>query len=161
MATLSAALHKPLRPLWISPSTRIWINQVPHPTELAFLPLILLSASIPIPASLQHQPLWRHARLLRGGGASAGRGGEGQETFTYCYVPGGGDDEETWAEGLTPELLWMHRWELVGAGPQQISAQVARLVANGGCSGAEGVGEQPTQLICGPTVTLTLVEVVQ
>ncbi len=40
-------------------------------------------------------------------GAGAGRreGGGG----TYEYVPGAGDDEESWARGLTPQLLWAHK----------------------------------------------------
>ena len=27
----------------------------------------------------------------------------------YDYVPGAGDDEESWARGLTPELFWQHK----------------------------------------------------
>ena len=26
--------------------------------------------------------------------------------WTYVYVPGAGDDEESWAAGLTPEIFW-------------------------------------------------------
>ncbi len=29
-------------------------------------------------------------------------------TFSYSYVPGAGDDEESWARGLTPALFWQH-----------------------------------------------------
>lgn len=29
--------------------------------------------------------------------------------WTYEYVPGAGDDEESWAEGLTPGLLYTHQ----------------------------------------------------
>lgn len=32
----------------------------------------------------------------------------GHETVSYSYVPGAGDDEESWARGLTPALFWQH-----------------------------------------------------
>ena len=28
--------------------------------------------------------------------------------MSYSYVPGAGDDEESWARGLTPALFWQH-----------------------------------------------------
>eukprot|EP00873_Tetraselmis_striata_P021935 jgi/Tetstr1/442199/TSEL_030347.t2 len=127
MAALSSRLVKPLRPLWLSPASRIWINAVPHPTELGFLPLVLLSASAPVPASSAHQPDRRAARQHGGGGD-----GDGGRTFSFCYLPGGGDDEESWARGLTPALMWAHRAELVDAGPQGIAAVVDALVAGDG-----------------------------
>ena len=34
--------------------------------------------------------------------------------MSYSYVPGAGDDEESWAKGLTPALFWQH---------QQVSAK--------------------------------------
>ena len=33
----------------------------------------------------------------------------GKETVSYSYVPGAGDDEESWAKGLTPSLFWQHQ----------------------------------------------------
>jgi hypothetical protein len=33
-------------------------------------------------------------------------------SWSYVYVPGAGDDEESWADGLTPALFWEHH--LVG-----------------------------------------------
>ena len=44
---LAEKLQKPLRPLWISQNSRIWIDQTPHPGELPFTPVILVSASLP------------------------------------------------------------------------------------------------------------------
>lgn len=29
--------------------------------------------------------------------------------WTFEYVPGAGDDEESWAKGLTPQLLWAYK----------------------------------------------------
>lgn len=34
--------------------------------------------------------------------------GTDSETYSYSYVPGAGDDEESWARGLTPALFWQH-----------------------------------------------------
>lgn len=39
----------------------------------------------------------------------AGQGGDCEGGWTYEYVPGAGDDEETWARGLTPSLLYHHQ----------------------------------------------------
>ena len=30
-------------------------------------------------------------------------------TYSYSYIPGAGDDEESWAQGLTPALFWKHQ----------------------------------------------------
>ena len=47
VAGLARCLRKPLRPLWISQNSRIWIDQVPDPEDLPFTPVILVSASLP------------------------------------------------------------------------------------------------------------------
>lgn len=47
LAGLARRLKKPLRPLWISQESRIWIDQVAHPDDLPFTPVILVSASLP------------------------------------------------------------------------------------------------------------------
>lgn len=47
MAGLAAVLTKPLRPLWVSQRSHIWLNEVAHPADLPFTPLILISASLP------------------------------------------------------------------------------------------------------------------
>lgn len=44
---LAAALTKPLRPLWLSQRSQIWLNEVTHPADLPFTPIILISASLP------------------------------------------------------------------------------------------------------------------
>lgn len=35
--------------------------------------------------------------------------GDQGDTYSYSYVPGAGDDEESWAQGLTPTLFWKHQ----------------------------------------------------
>lgn len=51
--------------------------------------------------------------------ACAGQSGEEEGGWTYEYVPGAGDDEETWARGLTPSLLFRHQ-EVRSAWPDSI-----------------------------------------
>ncbi|KAG7669233.1 hypothetical protein KSW81_007392 [Nannochloris sp. 'desiccata'] len=46
----------------------------------------------------------------------------------YDYVPGAGDDEESWAKGLTPTLMWENIEELLRAGPEDIAGVVKRVV---------------------------------
>ena len=47
LQNLVNTLHKPLRPLWVSQLTRVWVNEVPALQELPFVPLYLVSASLP------------------------------------------------------------------------------------------------------------------
>ena len=47
---LAATLTKPLRCLWVSQHSRIWLNQVTEARALPFTPIILASASDPAAA---------------------------------------------------------------------------------------------------------------
>ena len=44
---LAAALRKPLRPLWVSQRTRVWLDAAPDARAFPFTPLVLVSASLP------------------------------------------------------------------------------------------------------------------
>jgi hypothetical protein len=66
------------------------------------------------------------------GGCGACGGGAG--TWSYVYVPGAGDDEESWAAGLTPAMFWQHHERLLAAGPLEIRGEVRRLLLR--CGGA-------------------------
>ena len=44
---LAAALRKPLRPLWVSQRTRVWLDAAPDARVFPFTPLVLVSASLP------------------------------------------------------------------------------------------------------------------
>lgn len=48
--------------------------------------------------------------------------------YCYRYIPGAGDDEETWAQGLTPGMFWKNLETLLTPGPIGISERVAELV---------------------------------
>ena len=49
-------------------------------------------------------------------------------SVTYSYLPGAADDEESWARGLTPALMWRHAYDLLAAGPRGIAGVVQRIV---------------------------------
>lgn len=51
----------------------------------------------------------------------------GDQAESFQYVPGAGDDEETWSRGLTPFLLWKHTQLLIDAGPAGIAHAVRQL----------------------------------
>jgi Rit1 N-terminal domain len=57
-------------------------------------------------------------------------GSDESEALSFDYVPGAGDDEESWARGLTAPLLWAHSRALLAAGPAGIHALVAELAAD-------------------------------
>lgn len=46
----------------------------------------------------------------------------------FRYIPGAGDDEETWAQGLTPGMFWNNLNELLEPGPVGISERAAGLL---------------------------------
>ncbi|XP_004503482.1 tRNA A64-2'-O-ribosylphosphate transferase isoform X1 [Cicer arietinum] len=106
IASLAAILKKPLRPLWISQKTVIWLNEVPHHDSWDFTPIILVSASSSNGAS-QHSTT---------------------SEFSWNYIPGAGDDEESWARGLTPPLFWNHVYDLINSGPEVCNQKVADIV---------------------------------
>lgn len=106
IASLASLLKKPLRPLWISQNTLIWLNQVPHPDSWDFTPIILVSASQPN-GTIQHRT---------------------NSNFSWRYIPGAGDDEESWARGLSPTLFWKHAFHLIDSGPDPCNHKVSEIV---------------------------------
>jgi len=49
-------------------------------------------------------------------------------SWSYVYVPGAGDDEESWAGGLTPALFWANCGLLLGSGPMGVEGAALQLV---------------------------------
>jgi tRNA A64-2'-O-ribosylphosphate transferase len=47
LSTLVAQARKPLRCLWLSQESRIWVDTVPDVHSMPFTPVILVSASLP------------------------------------------------------------------------------------------------------------------
>ncbi|KAF5481960.1 hypothetical protein F2P56_002568 [Juglans regia] len=106
IASLALCLKKPLRPLWISQKTVIWLNEVPDHDSWDFTPIILLSASSSN-GIIQHRSI---------------------SEFSWNYIAGAGDDEESWARGLSPNLFWGHAYDLISAGPDLCNQKVADMV---------------------------------
>ncbi|KAL5052667.1 hypothetical protein RYX36_033349 [Vicia faba] len=108
IASLAVTLKKPLRPLWISQKTVIWLNEVPHHDSWDFTPVILVSASS------SSNGVSHHNRTT--------------SEFSWNYIPGAGDDEESWSRGLTPPLFWNHVYDLINSGPEICNQKVADIV---------------------------------
>ncbi len=126
IAGLSAALRRPLRCLWLSQAAPLWA--LPQPDALPFTPLLCLSASAPLRGA-------GHTRASNqacdADDTSAADDADTSEPLSraYVYIPGAGDDDETWARGLTPSLFWAHRGALLSVGAGDIAAAVDALVA--------------------------------
>lgn len=108
IASLAVSLKKPLRPLWISQKTVIWLNEVPHHDSWDFTPIILVSASSSSNGVSQHNRT--------------------TSEFSWNYIPGAGDDEESWSRGLTPPLYWNHVYDLINSGPELCNQKVVDIV---------------------------------
>lgn len=106
IASLASCLKKPLRPLWISQKTVIWLNEVPDHDSWDFTPIILVSAS-------------SQSGIIQNRTTSE---------FSWNYIPGAGDDEESWARGLTPNLFWKNAYDLINSGPDICNQKVADIV---------------------------------
>lgn len=108
IASLALSLKKPLRPLWISQKTVIWLNEVPDCDSWDFTPIILLSAS-------SSTGIFQIRTTSE---------------FSWNYISGAGDDEESWARGLSPKVFWNHAYELISSGPALCNQKVATTVEN-------------------------------
>ncbi|CAH9144012.1 unnamed protein product [Cuscuta epithymum] len=106
IASMSSCLKKPLRPLWISQKTVIWLNEVPESSSWDFTPIILVSPSFSTSDFQQRTT----------------------SEFSWNYIAGAGDDEESWARGLTPTLFWKHAYDLLSLGPNLCNQKVADIV---------------------------------
>ncbi|KAK8970535.1 hypothetical protein KSP40_PGU008089 [Platanthera guangdongensis] len=104
--SLASIIVKPLRPLWISQKTVIWLNEVPEYDSWNFTPIILVSASA------------SHGKIqLRS-----------TSEYSWHYIPGAGDDEESWARGLHPNLFWKKVYDIIDSGPSMCNQKVSELV---------------------------------
>ncbi|KAK9894753.1 initiator tRNA phosphoribosyl transferase, partial [Cystobasidium minutum MCA 4210] len=85
-------LKKPLRPLHISPSSRLPDVPLPSAAFESFYPVICLSAS-------------RYTS-----------GGSSERYGSFNYVPGSGDDHEGWVPpGFGPEHFWANRGKILAS----------------------------------------------
>lgn len=128
IASLASCLKKPLRPLWISQKTVIWLNEVPDHDSWDFTPIILISAS-----------------------SSTGIIQRTTSEFSWNYIPGAGDDEESWARGLSPNLFWKHAYDIMDSGPELCNQKVADIVERDRVYRAQR-GQNAPQVIVKPTM---------
>ncbi|KAI8615487.1 tRNA A64-2'-O-ribosylphosphate transferase [Chytriomyces sp. MP71] len=106
VVALSQMLQKPLRPIWIAPDTRYFVNRIDDPhfkrakydflTGLEYYPVFCVNAS----------------EVVADG---TGRRCLEKITGEFGYVQGAGDDHELWGEGLTPDLFWAHENQILAA----------------------------------------------
>ncbi|KAL3623697.1 hypothetical protein CASFOL_032513 [Castilleja foliolosa] len=106
IASLALTLRKPLRPLWISQKTVIWLNEVPEYDSWDFTPIILVSTS-------SSNGIYQHRTTSE---------------FSWNYIAGAGDDEESWARGLSPHLFWKNAHDIISSGPDLCNQKVANIV---------------------------------
>ncbi|CAH2035693.1 unnamed protein product [Thlaspi arvense] len=125
IASLASCLRKPLRPLWVSQKTVIWLNEVPEHDSWDFIPLILVSGS----ASGEIQQYRTNSE------------------FSSSYIPGAGDDEESWARGLSPNVFWTHVDDLIDSEPYLCNKKVAEIVENDRVYRAHRGEEAPQVLV--------------
>uniref|UniRef100_A0A7C9AWQ3 Initiator tRNA phosphoribosyl transferase family protein n=1 Tax=Opuntia streptacantha TaxID=393608 RepID=A0A7C9AWQ3_OPUST len=121
IASVAASVRKPLRPLWVSQKSVIWLNEVPDHDSWNFTPIILVSASSPN-GFLQQRT---------------------SSEFSWSYIPGAGDDEESWARGLTPVLFWNHVYDLIHSGPNICNQKIAEIVEKDRVSRAQRGQDAP------------------
>ncbi|KAL1555008.1 tRNA A64-2'-O-ribosylphosphate transferase isoform X1 [Salvia divinorum] len=103
--SIALALRKPLTPLWISQKTVIWLNEVPEYDSWDFTPIILVSTS-----------------------SLSGSQKRTTSEFSWNYIAGAGDDEESWARGLSPDLFWKHVNDIISSGPDTCNQKIANIV---------------------------------
>ncbi|KDN47668.1 hypothetical protein RSAG8_03458, partial [Rhizoctonia solani AG-8 WAC10335] len=95
-------LMKPLRPFWISPdSSNPRQPSVDESTH--FYAVVCLSASQRIQDGVDRR-------------------------LGFTYVQGSGDDHEMWSKGLTPDLFWRHKSELLACSQDDLEDSISQII---------------------------------
>lgn len=118
-------MHKPFRPLFVYPGSIVWTNEIPDYTGTSVVRGVIVVPRLPLPAPSFH-PVSSLSPAIRlstdGPDASFAVGTDlsfvplflvsASSPLNYVgggafqYIQGAGDDEESWAHGLTPSLFW-------------------------------------------------------
>ncbi|KDR76419.1 hypothetical protein GALMADRAFT_140055 [Galerina marginata CBS 339.88] len=99
-------LSSPLRPLWITPTNTTFPTiPISQSGRQVFFPIVCVSASKQIEQGVERR--------------SSG----------FSYIQGSGDDHELWGMGLTPEMFWTHRDQLLKTERTQLLGLVSRIVS--------------------------------
>lgn len=116
---LSASLRAPLRCVWVSQeTTSLPCVDIDPGDPPPFVPIVLISASAPLQ--------WHGERR------------SSEEGYPFAYIPGAGDDEESWARGLTPVAFWRNRHDIMRAGPGGCDEVMRRVVVRERSDGGDG-----------------------
>jgi len=107
LTKLEGLLRRPLQCVWISQDNDEWMNRNSNDHTT---PIILINASL---------PNFRQRRRLVVPRIDV--------DVMYEYIPGAGDDEETWAKGLNPSIMWAHLEEILQHGPHNANSITARI----------------------------------
>ncbi|CAE6430461.1 unnamed protein product [Rhizoctonia solani] len=104
-------LTKPLRPFWISPD-----SSNPRPPAIdestPFYAVVCLSASQRVQDGVDRR-------------------------LGFTYVQGSGDDHEMWSKGLTPDLFWRHKSELLACDQDDLEGSIAQILED--AQNADGI----------------------
>ncbi|KAJ1343311.1 hypothetical protein BSLG_002337 [Batrachochytrium salamandrivorans] len=115
LTEIAGLLEKPLRPIWVTPVTRMFMGcdsggqlwDDVH-ADLSFTPILCISASMdPLHMDMDDIPVL-HLES------------------NFSYIQGAADDSEMWAPGLTSSLFWahLHSFHLSDTTPQQCEQDV-------------------------------------
>ncbi|KAF5354882.1 hypothetical protein D9756_005685 [Leucocoprinus leucothites] len=103
-------LPAPLRPFWITPSTTTFPVLDANTQSPAFFPIICVSASKQVETGTER----------RIGG--------------FAYVQGSGDDHELWGMGLTPQIFWKYRVELLASPRASLEDLIRQILSSSSTS---------------------------
>lgn len=118
-------LDVPLRPLWTSPGRSLWPDGVPGADALGFVPVVCISASVPLTDSERRdRPGRSEGERVAGVEFPVRRVG-------YCFVQGAGDDEEAWSRGLSAGMFWERREEILEAEDEMGVEDIVKDVVEG------------------------------
>lgn len=103
-----------VRPLWVRADAELlWENGVPSAEVLGYVPIICVSASPPVPPGERAFKEADPVGDVCGEIESVGGVSFPHRDVGFSYVQGAGDDQEAWCQGLTPEVFWKNRDELL------------------------------------------------
>ncbi|KAI8838749.1 tRNA A64-2'-O-ribosylphosphate transferase [Chytriomyces cf. hyalinus JEL632] len=100
MASYSEMITKPLRPIWIAPDTRYFVNLIEDPSSN--------SVKRPLFEELDYFPVY-----CINASESSGNMVDSMGMKDFCYVQGAGDDHELWGQGLSPQIFWENEERLL------------------------------------------------